>query len=495
MCGEGSSVARLLSRAFGLLIVLILGAGVLRLGATMLQSRTLDRLTLEVQPLGLANDNLGDMVSAGAWAMRGYSLTSNGHMLELYDLAQNRYANAVSELRGLSDKRHAAQIDAEIAKAGAWWANAEELRGAIPLSARTVTLTEQGQQLFDDFNRANDDLKQGLLGEADRLKRRIDTLTWTTGVGIGLVTIGAVVGAITSARIRRRVTQPLRELTTLLEKRAEGDRTGRARLDGPAEIRAVAQALNAAADQADLVHRHEEQVRERLRALDNAKSDFMSTVSHELRTPLTSISGYTELLREGTTDGLTDAQGRMVEAVARNAGRLRELIEDILTLARIETNEFHSQMATVDVAEVIERAIKGISPAAAKAFVGLDCDVRGPLPARGDGAQLDRVLVNLLTNAVKFTPAEGTVTVRAVREGDQVALTVADTGIGIPEAEKQALFAKFFRATNAIRQAIPGTGLGLPIVQTIVDNHGGSIDVDSIENVGTTVTVKLPASA
>jgi signal transduction histidine kinase len=101
--------------------------------------------------------------------------------------------------------------------------------------------------------------------------------------------------------------------------------------------------------------------------------------------------------------------------------------------------------------------------------------------------------MNLLSNAVKFTPPDGTVTVRAERAADEVVLTVADTGMGIPEAEQQALFARFFRASNAIHQAIPGTGLGLAIVRTIVDNHGGSITVTSTERVGTTVTVRLPA--
>ncbi|NMO55132.1 HAMP domain-containing protein [Actinoplanes sp. TBRC 11911] len=493
MPDEGS-VARLLSRTFAVLIVLIVGAGALRLGAALVQNRVVDRLTLEVQPLGLANDRIGDTVSAAAWAMRGYSLTGDAHMLQLFDDAQNGYAQAVSDLRNLGTKQRRAQIDAEIAKGLAWWQNAEELRVSLPLSATAVALTEQGQQLFDDFHRANDDLQRNLAAEAERLTRRIDVINVTTGVGIGLITLAAAaIAVVTSMRTRRRITRPLREMATLLEKRAEGDKAGRARVEGLTEIRAVAEALNAAADQADLVRRHEEQIRDRLEALDNAKTDFMTTVSHELRTPLTSISGYSELLRDPDTGGLTEPQRRMVEVIARNAARLRELIEDMLTLARIENGEFRSELATVDLAEVIERAIGGITPAAAKASVGLHCDVRGPLPARGDGAQLDRVLVNLLSNAVKFTPADGTVTVRAAQDGDRVALSVADTGIGIPESEKQALFARFFRATNAIRNAIPGTGLGLAIVRTIVGNHGGTIEVDSTENAGTTVTVRLPA--
>ncbi|WP_433378448.1 sensor histidine kinase [Actinoplanes sp. CA-142083] len=240
-------------------------------------------------------------------------------------------------------------------------------------------------------------------------------------------------------------------------------------------------------------HRREEELLARLRALDAAKTDFMATVSHELRTPLTSISGYVELLRDAEPGELTDAQERMLEVIARNARRLRELIEDILTLSRIESGGFRSEPGEVDLAQVVERALTEIGPAAAKASVGLHVEVRGPLPLRGDGVQLDRVMANLLGNAVKFTPAAGTVTVHARQDAGEAVLVVADTGMGIPAEEQQALFVRFFRATNAIRQAVPGTGLGLAICRKIVDNHGGTIDVDSTENVGTTVTVRLPA--
>jgi len=219
----------------------------------------------------------------------------------------------------------------------------------------------------------------------------------------------------------------------------------------------------------------------------------MATVSHELRTPLTSISGYVELLRDAEPDELSDAQRRMLEVIARNARRLRELIEDILTLSRIESGGFRSEPGEVDLARVIDRALEEIGPAAVKASIGVYAEVRGPLLLRGDGVQLDLVLANLLGNAVKFTPAEGTVTVRARRDDGEAVLEVADTGMGIPEDEQNALFVRFFRATNAIRRAVPGTGLGLAICHKIVDNHGGTIAIDSIENVGTTVTVRIPA--
>ncbi|HEU4347968.1 MAG TPA: HAMP domain-containing sensor histidine kinase, partial [Actinoplanes sp.] len=200
-----------------------------------------------------------------------------------------------------------------------------------------------------------------------------------------------------------------------------------------------------------------------------------------------------ELMLDAAAGDLTEAHRRMLEVIARNTRRLRELIEDMLILSKIESGEFRITRSEVELTALVENALAAVAPVAAKASVGLHTEASGPLRLPADPAQLDRVLMNLLTNAVKFTPAEGTVTVTARRDGDQVVIAVADTGMGIPEAEQHALFARFFRASNAIHQAIPGTGLGLAIVRTIVDNHGGTIDVRSIEKVGTTVTVRLPA--
>jgi len=263
----------------------------------------------------------------------------------------------------------------------------------------------------------------------------------------------------------------------------------------PVEVRlaeAVAADLGRGVHHARLYEREQHLVT-RLQELDTAKTDFMSTVSHELRTPLTSIAGYLELLRDTDAGELSDPQQRMLEVIARNTRRLRELIEDMLILSKIESGAFRISKTEVDAAALVENALAAIAPAAAKASVGLHTEAYGPLPLQADPAQLDRVLMNLLTNAVKFTPPEGTVTVTARRDGDDhVVIAVADTGMGIPEAEQQALFARFFRASNAIHQAIPGTGLGLAIVRTIVDNHGGTIEVRSQEKVGTTVTVRLP---
>ena len=232
-----------------------------------------------------------------------------------------------------------------------------------------------------------------------------------------------------------------------------------------------------------------------LQTVDQAKSDFLATVSHELRTPLTSIAGYLEILRDLDAGPLTQAQERMLETVDRNTARLRHLIEDVLTLSRIESGAFTTVKMPVNLTDVIAAAVAALRPAAAAKDVSLTLSYPAPdgsLVVAGDPGQLDRVLMNLLSNAVKFTPTGGSIQVSARTERDMAQVEVSDNGLGIPASDQQELFTRFFRASNAVERSIPGTGLGLAIVRTIVDNHGGHITIDSHEGEGTTVLVAIP---
>jgi signal transduction histidine kinase len=211
-----------------------------------------------------------------------------------------------------------------------------------------------------------------------------------------------------------------------------------------------------------------------------------------LRSPLTSIIGYVEILADSGEGPLLPAQARMLEAVDRNARRLRTLIENMLTTARIEMGAFTTRRGPADLAALVMAAADVIRPAAAAG--GLDLEVACPpsgLIVDGDADQLDRVVVNLLSNAVKYTPKGGRVRTALVSEDDSAVLTVADTGIGIPAKDQRALFTRFFRASNAVAEAVPGSGLGMSIARTIVANHEGDISVESAEGKGTTVTVRI----
>jgi two-component system, OmpR family, phosphate regulon sensor histidine kinase PhoR len=230
-----------------------------------------------------------------------------------------------------------------------------------------------------------------------------------------------------------------------------------------------------------------------LRAVDRAKSDFLATVTHELRTPLTSIAGYVEILLDPDTGPLTPSQEKMLETVDRNSVRLLNLIENVLMLSKVESGAFKTTMQPVNLKDVIAPAVAALQPAAAAKGLALGDDCPSPgLVVSGDPGQLDRVLMNLLSNAVKFTPESGRVQVCTKREGRMAVVSVADTGIGIPEGDQKELFTRFFRASNAVRRSIPGTGLGLAIVRTIVENHGGELTVRSREGEGTTVTMRIP---
>ncbi|WP_299053681.1 ATP-binding protein [uncultured Nocardioides sp.] len=234
-----------------------------------------------------------------------------------------------------------------------------------------------------------------------------------------------------------------------------------------------------------------------LRQADLVKQELISTVSHELRTPITSITGFSELLSSGTFGELTASQVDAVERIERNGVRLRELVEDLLTLSASESGTAAAVLVDVDLRDVVRSAHEAVSRLLAQRR--LEVDVRlpdGPVVVRGEARTLERAVVNLWSNAIKFTPDGGTVTVTVSRSGAapdvRGVVTVADTGMGIAPEDQASVFTRFFRTTAAGERAIQGTGLGLSIVQGIADQHGGEVTLESAPDVGTTVAVAVP---
>lgn len=229
--------------------------------------------------------------------------------------------------------------------------------------------------------------------------------------------------------------------------------------------------------------------------LDRDKTDFLSSVSHELRTPLTSIVGYIEMLADGDAGDLTRDQSAMLGIIDRNSRRLLMLIEDLLTVSRIEADTFELMVTPVDMAAIVDHVCDAIAPSVSERTLRLIVDVPDDIGTiEGDPAQLERVVLNLATNAVKFTPADGVVTILVRRENDELVVAVRDTGIGIPLEEQPRLFHRFFRASTAREHAVQGTGLGLSLVKAVVERHGGSVDLESAPGEGTTVVVRLPGA-
>lgn len=249
--------------------------------------------------------------------------------------------------------------------------------------------------------------------------------------------------------------------------------------------------LGQSLEQSDLFERQLRLV-DRLQELDRQKTVFLSNVSHELRTPLTSITGYTEMLLDGDAGPLAAPATRMVEVVDRSAHRLRELIEDLLSLSRMESGAHRGRREAVDVGAVTRAATATLEPQARAGGVRLETRIDADAPRiMGDAGQLERVVLNLAGNAVKFTPEGGSVEVVVGRHPEGVRLVVRDTGIGIPVEEQESLFERFFRASNAVAGAVPGTGLGLSIVRGVVEAHAGTLVVRSVPGEGTEVEVLL----
>lgn len=239
--------------------------------------------------------------------------------------------------------------------------------------------------------------------------------------------------------------------------------------------------------------RRERDAVSQLRALDSAKDDFISTVSHELRTPMSSIIGTAEMLEDGMVGELTEPQLSMLDVITRNGRRLLTLADDLLALAGFQSGTTRTNHTEVDLRDVVAESLE----ATAALVLNRSLQVRADVPTDrmsviADPLQLERALTNLLANAIKFTPDNGTITVCLADECGTAVLSVQDTGIGIPADELHNVFQRFFRSSVVQEQAIQGTGLGLAIVKSIVESHGGSIDVASSEGQGTTFTIGLP---
>ena len=233
------------------------------------------------------------------------------------------------------------------------------------------------------------------------------------------------------------------------------------------------------------------QTMRQLEELDRAKDAFISTVSHELRTPLSSIVGYLELLSEGSLGALAEPASHGVQIIERNVDRLRDLVENLLILSDFDAGAVRPDLVPTDLLAIVRTCVEILAETAAAKPVELG--VEPDLPdVLAEGPHLQRVVLNLLDNAVKFGDVGGSVRVCLRRQDPDVVLTVSDDGPGIPESEQKWIFSRFFRTQRAVTEEIRGAGLGLPLVKTIVESYGGRVDIESVEGEGTTVTVRVP---
>lgn len=227
-----------------------------------------------------------------------------------------------------------------------------------------------------------------------------------------------------------------------------------------------------------------------VRRLEQVRRDFVANASHELRTPVAAIRGYAELLQGD--DRLPADVLEFVDVIERNSVRLSALVNDILSLAHIEAPDYRPQLETIELLPLASAVVRGLEGLARKRNVSLKLDLPSVLPTVvGEPRGLEQIISNLVDNALKYTPPGGMVTVRARPTAGSVLLEIEDTGVGIPPADIERVFERFYRVDSARSRAVGGTGLGLSIVKHLVQALGGEVSVSSTYGAGSTFTVRL----
>jgi signal transduction histidine kinase len=233
---------------------------------------------------------------------------------------------------------------------------------------------------------------------------------------------------------------------------------------------------------------------EEVKKISKRKTDFISSVSHELRTPLTSIKGYAAILMEEKLGHLPAAAKERLEKINRHSDELVHMVNDLLDIARIESGRAVMKMEEQDLKTVISDVADLISIQCKNKNIELITNIQKDIPpVLADRTQLERVFINLLGNAVKFTPESGKITIKAHTEDNVIQVDISDTGIGIPPDSLSMLFEEFYRVDNPINQLVKGTGLGLSLVKHIIEAHKGKIWVESKQGKGSTFSFTLPA--
>jgi signal transduction histidine kinase len=301
-------------------------------------------------------------------------------------------------------------------------------------------------------------------------------LRWRLVISTG---VAAVVASTAGLLLSRALTHPIRQLTLAADEVARGDLERQVPVRSADEIGRLGQAFNRMVAQ--------------LRATERMRTDFVSNVSHELRTPLTAIKGLVETLRDGAVDD-REVRDRFLATMEDETDRLIRLVNDLLVLSKADSQALKLKREPLDVRDLVERSVHKLAPQLEEKGIVVEVGVSdGPQLVLADADRIEQVLVNLLDNAIKYSPEGGRITV-AIDEGgaEMVSVAVRDEGVGIPAGDLPRVFERFYRVDRARARDGGGSGLGLSIAKAIVEAHGGDITLRSEEGQGTTVRFTLP---
>ena len=409
-------------------------------------------------------------------SLRSYVVSAEPATLEAFNRSAGVVARAASRVQGDLDTPDYTALRAATDAFASWHQSAqvEAVQGGL--------LDPSTAEFQDAVNGVRDDVRADLTDIGDRLEVAAPIAIGSMSIA-GIAAIAVAIGL--TRRVNNQVAAPMQALASDTRELGGGDLTVRTSASGVREVDDIAHSFNR------MAARLEETVAG-LRELDELKSEFVSMVSHELRTPLTSILGYVDALLDEEPGPLNDEQREYADAVDRNAKRLQALVEDLLTLSRLDAGRLQLELVPVELGPVVASVCRDLGQRAAAKDVTLTADTPAGLVVDGDADRLAQIVINLVSNAVKFTPSGRGVHVDVRRDDDDIVVEVRDEGIGIPTDELPHLFERFFRAHGA--GTIEGTGLGLAITAELVDLHGGTITVASVDGEGSTFTVRFPAS-
>ena len=301
------------------------------------------------------------------------------------------------------------------------------------------------------------------------------------------VAVGFVISAALSVILARTLLRPILDMTKAADAMAGGDFSRKITVESGDEVGNLAATFNEMAQRL-------ETTLEELKNAETLRREFVANVSHELRTPLTSIRSYAETLSDGG-DMPPEMQKEFLGVIVNESDRMTKIVQDLLDLSKFDSGSWALKFERFD----LERSVRDVYAAVALDakkrghIVNLELEWRMPSVV-GDRSRIEQVLMNILSNAVKYTPEGGTIEISGGALDDQVWIRVQDTGIGIPEADLPRVFDRFYRVDKARSRASGGTGLGLSIAHEIVERHGGKMVIESREGEGTTVTVYLPVN-
>jgi len=454
------------------------------------------------------------MAVVGAFLMRG---VRNFYVSEFYAQMQEVFASEelVSDLRAAIDEPDGEHRVAEIlhansgqlainsntrnyfilsAETGALVTGSDDSVKSIELTPNIMTAILGSEGYASDAGADYMDIALPIYGESGKCIVYIidnkETVTNLSGELFDIVAeallIGLVISLILSMLLAKTMVTPLQSLTRAAEKVASGDFSGKVKNDARDEIGILTRTFN------DMASQLEDNI-DSLKRSEKMRRDFVANVSHELRTPITSIKSYAETLQDAGGALDKDTEEHFLNVIVNESDRMTKIVQDLLILSKFDAGSISFDFQEFS----FEKSVKDVYSAqrlnAQSRHHEFSLEFKSQIPAIiGDRARVEQVIINMVSNAIKYTPKGGIIRMTAGFENGQVWCAVRDNGIGIPKEDIDHIFERFYRVDKARSRESGGTGLGLSIAYEIVERHGGKITVQSTKGRGTTMTVMLP---